>query len=89
MRMYLEGKKYVPSKVPEWVDAINNEIVEETKKASPNFKYVVNCIIQQKAGAGLHYNCVTHWDAKHDCSVTVKFENDNLTCVVMIFGISI
>jgi dynein light chain Tctex-type 1 len=50
---------------------------------------VVNCVIQQKVGAGLHYNCVTHWDAKHDSSVTVKFENDSLTCVVMIFGISI
>jgi hypothetical protein len=50
---------------------------------------VVNCFIQQKAGAGLHSNCVTHWDAKHDSSVTVKFENDHLTCVVMVFGISI
>ena len=50
---------------------------------------VVNCLILQKAGAGLHYNCVTHWDAKHDSSVTVKFENDSLSCIVTIFGIAI
>jgi hypothetical protein len=38
--MYLEGKKYVPAKVPEWVDAVNNELIEELKKISANFKYV-------------------------------------------------
>ena len=53
------------------------------------FLQVVNCLIQQKVGAGLHYDCVTHWDSKHDSAITVKFENDNLTCIVMIFGISI
>jgi hypothetical protein len=38
--MYLEGKKYLPARVSEWVDAINGEVVEEAKKMSPNFKYV-------------------------------------------------
>lgn len=117
VRRHLEGKKYIPAKVSEWVDAINNEVIEEAKKISSNFKYVsygvsctllvkhlpdycllffchclcqvVNCVIHQQAGAGMHSSTVTHWDAKHDCSVMVRFESETMTCVVMVFGISI
>jgi dynein light chain Tctex-type 1 len=89
MSSVLENKQYSPSKVTEWIDQINGTCIEHLKKISPNFKYIVNCFIQQKIGAGLHYECVTHWDGKHDGSITAKFENDTIICVVVIFGISL
>lgn len=85
----LEGKRYSPSKVGEWIDMINNQIIELLKKLSPNFKYLSNCIIHQKTGAGLHYNCISHWDSKHDGVTTIKYENDSLTCIVVVFGLSL
>mmetsp|Transcript_9031 Transcript_9031/g.13573 ORF Transcript_9031/g.13573 Transcript_9031/m.13573 type:complete len:111 (-) Transcript_9031:216-548(-) len=85
----LRDQRYSAGKVAEWIDSINNSCVDNLKKLSPNFKYVVSSIVQQKVGAGLHYSAVSLWDAKHDGSVTVKFENETMTCIVVVFGLSI
>lgn len=85
----LENKRYAPSKVGEWIDLINGQIVDNLKKLSPNFKYISSCVIHQRTGAGLHYNCISHWDAKHDAVCTVKYENDSMTCIVVVFGIAL
>ncbi len=85
----LESKRYSPGKVSEWIELINNQTVDSLKKLSPNFKYVVSCLIHQRTGAGLHYNCVSHWDPKHDAACTIKYENDSMTCIVVVFGISL
>ncbi len=89
MSSVLENKSYNPAKVPEWIDGINMNCVDYLRKASPNFKYIVNCFIQQKVGAGLHFDTITHWDSKHDGAVTSKFENESLICVIVIFGLSL
>ena len=85
----LEGKRYSPGKVGEWIEVINNQIIDNLKKISPNFKYLSNCLIHQKTGAGLHYNCISHWDTKHDGVCTIKYENESMTCIVVVFGMSL
>jgi dynein light chain Tctex-type 1 len=85
----LESKRYSPGKVGEWIDVINSQSIESLKKLSPNFKYITSCIIHQRTGAGLHYNCISHWDAKHDGACTIKYENDSLTCIVVVFGMAL
>jgi len=85
----LESKKYAPGKVPEWIDSITSRCIERLKELSPNFKYVVSAIIVQKVGAGIHYDCVTHWDMKTDGSVTTRFENDTLLCFCAVLGIAL
>eukprot|EP01041_Mallomonas_annulata_P006108 gene6108-12367_t len=74
----MESKKYTPGKVPEWIETITTQCIERLRELSPNFKYVVSCIIVQKLGAGIHYDCVTHWDPKTDGSTTARFENDSM-----------
>ena len=66
-----------------------------------NFKFVVSSLVVQKVGAGLHSSTSTYWDASTDgkfrfngiarCnlnsgSVTVKWENDTIACIVVVFG---
>jgi dynein light chain Tctex-type 1 len=86
---YLESKRYAPTKVQEWMDAINTTCIDRLKELSPNFKFVSSCIIMQKLGTGLHYDCAAHWDVKTDGCLTTKFENDTIVAILTVFGIAI
>jgi hypothetical protein len=58
MNKILEKNKYQPSKTSDWIDAIGSDVITEMRKVSPNFKYIISCIISQKVGSGLHYESV-------------------------------
>lgn len=85
---YLESKKYNPNKTSEWVDNINNQIIAQLRELSPNFKYLVSTTLLQKVGAGLHVEAATFWDSTSDGSITVKYENDTLIAISIVFGIA-
>lgn len=89
LQIVLESKRYAPGKAQEWMDAVNATCMEKLKGVSPNFKYISSCIIMQKIGTGLHYDCAAHWDAKTDGCVTSKFEGDTLVAILSIFAIAI
>jgi hypothetical protein len=50
---------------------------------------IVSVIILQKTGAGLHYDCASHWDTKTDGAVTSKFENDTIVAIITVFAIAL
>ncbi len=85
----LESNTYNPGKSSDWVDKIGSKIIDKLKLVSPNFKYIVSCFIIQKVGAGVHYESVSHWDAKSDGGVTTKYENDSMLCICTVFGVAI
>ena len=85
----LESKKYTPARTSEWADTIGNGIIEKMRATAPYFKYVVTCFIIEKVGAGLHFESVSHWDAKTDGSITAKFENDSLICLCTVVGVAL
>lgn len=89
MFQVLESKKYTPSKTAEWTDAIGNRIIDQMRGIAPNFKYIVSICIVQKVGAGLHCETISYWDAKTDGMVQTKYENESLTCLCTIIGVSI
>ena len=86
---HLEGKRYTPIKIQDWMDTINMTCIERLKEISPNFKFISSCIIMQKLGTGLHYDCASHWDTKTDGCLTTKFENDSIVALLTVFGIAI
>jgi len=83
------GDSYVHGKVGEWTEKIGNEAVKELQVLSPNFKWVVNTLIMQKVGAGLHLETCCSWDAKVDGSAVIQFSNDALSVVSTVYGIGI
>ena len=85
----LEGQKYNLTKVTDWVESIGSETLSRLREISPNFKYIVNVLVLSKSGAGLHLETCSFWDAKTDGSVTVKFENETMTCIVTCLGLAI
>lgn len=77
------------SQLQEWRDMVADRCLDSLKKLCPNFKYVVSCFLQQKAGAGVSVSTALYWDARTDSSTTVKWENETLACVVTIFGVAL
>lgn len=89
MQNTLESKVYNAAKSSDYVEVIGSVIVERMKGISPNFKYVVSTFIIEKVGAGVHYESVSHWDAKTDGAITTKYENDTMICLCSVFGLAI
>jgi dynein light chain Tctex-type 1 len=89
MSSTLESKRYNPIKVGEWIDTIGTKLVSSLRDTSPNFKYIVNVVISQKTGAGLHCDTVACWDANSDAAVTTKFESETMLCLCTIIGIAL
>lgn len=38
----------------EWIELINTTCIQKLTKMAPNFKFIVNSLIMQKVGCGLH-----------------------------------
>ena len=71
------------------MEAINATCVDRLKEISPNFKFISSTIVAQRTGAGLHYDCASHWDIRTDGVVTSKFENDTIIAIITVFTIAI
>ena len=54
--------------------------------SNKNFKFIVNCIIMQKAECGLNISGSCYWDNETDGSLTVKHETDSLIAIVNVFA---
>ena len=53
------------------------------------FPFLVNCVVMQKTGAGLHTAMSCYWDNNTDGSCTIKWENKTMYCIVTVFGLAI
>ena len=51
-----------------------------------NFKFIVNCIIMQKAECGLNISGSCYWDNDTDGSLTVKHETDSMIAIANVFA---
>mmetsp|Transcript_39846 Transcript_39846/g.70053 ORF Transcript_39846/g.70053 Transcript_39846/m.70053 type:complete len:114 (-) Transcript_39846:72-413(-) len=78
---------YHPKNVEEWNEAIGQGVLEKLQELSNNFKYLVNVIIVEKRGGGIHTSSAVFWDTETDGAVTYRWENKAMVCVVQAFGI--
>lgn len=59
------------------------------------FKYIINCVIMQNTGVGMHSVISEYLDGFNDGVGVVKWPNDkvkdptNIYCVVTIYGLAI
>lgn len=66
------GNSYQHNKVNRWTaDIVDNVLTDLTKLGKP-FKYIVQAVIMQKNGAGLHTASSCYWDNTTDGSCTVR-----------------
>ncbi|KAM9449165.1 dynein light chain Tctex-type 1-like isoform 4-T4 [Salvelinus alpinus] len=76
------GLDYNQNKVNQWTASIVEHSLTQLVKQGRPFKFIVNCAIMQKSGAGLHTANSCYWDTATDGSCTVRWENRTMYCVV-------
>ncbi|MCJ8747491.1 hypothetical protein PDJAM_G00154100 [Pangasius djambal] len=83
------GVDYSQNKVNQWTASVVEHSLTQLVKQGKAFKYIVNCAIMQKSGAGLHTANSCYWDTTTDGSCTVKWENRTMYCVVSVFAVAL
>ncbi|XP_074551095.1 dynein light chain Tctex-type 3 [Halichoeres trimaculatus] len=83
------GTDYDQSKVNQWTANIVEHSLTHLVKQGRPFKYIVNCAIMQKTGAGLHTANSCYWDTTTDGNCTVRWENRTMYCVVSVFAVAV
>ncbi|XP_070781545.1 dynein light chain Tctex-type 1 isoform X1 [Enoplosus armatus] len=83
------GNAYQHSRVNQWTTSVVEQCLSQLSKLGRPFKYIVNCIIMQKNGAGLQTASSCFWDNSTDGSCAVRWENKSMYCIVSVFGLAI
>lgn len=65
---------------------ISDLVIKWLTNANKNFKYIVNCLIMQKAECGLNISGSCYWDNDTDGSLTVKHETESMIAIVNVFA---
>ncbi|KAL7067374.1 Tctex-1 family protein [Cryptosporidium serpentis] len=76
------------SDVTTWVDSITSNCLDNLRKLSEKFKYIVSVMVLQRSPAGFHLFTTCYWDQANDGSVTHRWDNKNLHCVVVVYGVA-
>mmetsp|Transcript_29947 Transcript_29947/g.39373 ORF Transcript_29947/g.39373 Transcript_29947/m.39373 type:complete len:121 (-) Transcript_29947:132-494(-) len=86
----LEGRRFQSAKLNEWTDQITQECITELRKLSCAFKFAVSCLIFQKetedGGGALTSSVAAYWDPKTDGAFSLRWENDSISCLLVISG---
>ncbi|KAJ9452415.1 Dynein light chain Tctex-type [Diplonema papillatum] len=72
-----------------WVDDIVKSSMQALMTLKMPRKYIVQCTILQKSGAGLHTNTACYWDDSADGCFTHRTEGRNMLCVTTVYGIAL
>lgn len=89
IELTIGNEPYMHSDVPVWSESIVEKIVQQLVSHSSTFKYIVNCAIVQKNGAGLNTATRSYWDSLNDRVYTIRWENKHLHCIVYVFVLPI
>eukprot|EP01069_Polyplicarium_translucidae_P012504 Polyplicarium_translucidae@DN526_c0_g1_i1.p1 len=79
---------YRAEDVPNWIDTISKSILEKLQAMSSSFKYIVGVIVLQRNNAGFHLFSTCYWDQSTDATVTTRWDNKTMHCVVTVYGIA-
>ncbi|XP_061595267.1 dynein light chain Tctex-type 1 [Cololabis saira] len=83
------GNAYEFNRVNQWTTSVMEQSLSQLSKLGKPFKYIVNCTIMQKSGAGLQTGSSCFWDNSADGTCTVRWENKTMYCIVTVFGLAI
>jgi len=68
---------------------IVDKILKDLRRKQKAYKYVITIFLMQKNGAGLHLSTSCLWNNESDGSVSVRWENRAMYCIVSVFGVAV
>lgn len=91
----IKDKNYNPAQINEYIDQICSLTMSALIGMNKPFKYIVNCVIMQKNGAGLNSSHSCYWDRTNDNCIVVKWPsekrkdpNARMVCILSVYGLS-
>eukprot|EP00953_Heterococcus_sp_UTEX-ZZ885_P036660 18867-Heterococcus_DN1.PRE.3 len=75
--------------VTDWTNHIVDNCLRELQSLNKPYKYIITCIIMQKNGAGLNTAASMYWDTEKDNQCEVPWENQNMHCIVTVYGCAV
>ena len=100
IELHLSPQEYTEEAVPQWIDTICADCIEELHSHKKPYKYIVTCNIMQRTGAALHTGKSAWWDGVSDGSCTVLWPKRNaatteagvgsktIICMVTVFAVA-
>ncbi|RNF06266.1 outer arm dynein [Trypanosoma rangeli] len=85
LRVKFAQEAWNPRKVDGWVDDVVDGVLKNLADLKKPFKYIVNCVVMQRTGAGISTGFISLWDNTLDGVVHVPYENETLHCFVTVF----
>lgn len=86
----LEGKTFDVRYQTRWTDAITQSAIDALQGLSPNFKFVVNCLLIQKRGDNVVYTQSTaHCDGSTDGLFSIQWESPSILVILSAFAAAI
>ena len=89
----LKNQEYDQKQVPQWIDDICANSMEELVKLQKPYKYAISVVLQQKNGAGLHSSYSSLSDHLNDGLVSCRWPSEkakdgskSIACIVSVFG---
>lgn len=82
----LKDKTYQQEMISDWISRICDEIIEALKKMNSCFKYIVSCIISEKASFEVQNSCQY---SPFDANCLIQWENTHLSVIINLFAVAL
>lgn len=95
---FMVGKQYSEKNVPLWINDICEDVIKKLVGLQKPYKYMTNCTIMQKNGAGCVMSHNSFWDSGADLSASMIWPNkqtkaeqmkSTIQCVIAVYAISL
>jgi dynein light chain Tctex-type 1 len=87
-RIITPEPSYDHKRVPQLVNDVTDGILAKLTQSKLPRKYIVQCTIVQRNGAGLHSIAACSWNQESDGSYQHQVETSAMICMVTVFGIT-
>ena len=87
-RIVTPEPSYDHKRVPQLINDIVDGVLAKLTQSKLPRKYIVQCTIVQRNGAGLHSIAACSWNAESDGSYQYNLETKAMVCMVTVFGVT-
>ncbi|GMH54820.1 hypothetical protein TrRE_jg10851 [Triparma retinervis] len=80
--------KYTADDANVMTKKVSDEVKDRLRDLGlPRYKFLVQVVLGQKVGEGMHMGCRTLWDQDTDAYATVTHGNDDYFCTATAYGV--
>ena len=89
-RKHLEGRAYDVKYHARWTDGITQDVLDRRRALSPNFKWMISClIVQKKDRTAIFSESVAYYDQQMDGHAAYEYGLQMFMRVVHVFSAAI